>query len=104
MQRGDPWLSSGLPKIGEPIYLSKWEDSDPAPTLLHIQSIADVELFVDGIRVNNEVESTGLFTGGITTSRWNDLSPEDIESIEILKGPAASALYGTAAASVKAFM
>src|SRR3989442_1100613 len=23
MPRGDPWLSSGLPKIGEPIYLSK---------------------------------------------------------------------------------
>src|SRR3954449_2792246 len=51
MQRGDPWLSSGLPKIGEPIYLSKWEDSDAAPTLLHIQSIADVELF--GINERN---------------------------------------------------
>jgi hypothetical protein len=43
--RGDPWLSSGLPKLGEPIYLSKWEDTEPAPTLLHIQSIPDVELF-----------------------------------------------------------
>jgi hypothetical protein len=50
-QRGDPWLSSGLPKIGEPIYLSKWEDTEPAPTLLHIQSIADVELF--GINTAN---------------------------------------------------
>jgi TonB-linked SusC/RagA family outer membrane protein len=56
-------------------------------------------ILVDGIRVSNEVESTGLFTGGITTSRWDDLNPEDIESIEILKGPAASALYGTAAAN-----
>ncbi len=43
--RGDPWLSSGLPRVGEAIYLSKWEDTEPAPTLLHIQSIADVELF-----------------------------------------------------------
>lgn len=56
-------------------------------------------LIVDGIRVNNEVEDTGLFTGGIETTRWDDLNPEDIESIEILKGPAASALYGTAAAN-----
>ena len=56
-------------------------------------------LIIDGIRVNNEVESTGLFTGGISTSRWNDINPEDIESVEILKGPAASALYGTAAAN-----
>src|SRR5438067_10603905 len=45
MRRGDPWLSSGLPKIGNPIYLSKWEDSETSPTLVHIQSIADVELF-----------------------------------------------------------
>ncbi|MBM2812719.1 MAG: hypothetical protein HW416_3478, partial [Chloroflexi bacterium] len=49
--RGDPWLSSGLPKIGDPIYLSKWEDTEAAPTLLHIQSIADVELF--GIHTAN---------------------------------------------------
>src|SRR5262249_16036237 len=44
-RRGDPWLSSGLPKIGEPIFLSKWEDTEAAPTLLHIQSIPDGELF-----------------------------------------------------------
>jgi TonB-dependent starch-binding outer membrane protein SusC len=56
-------------------------------------------VIIDGIRATNEVESTGLFTGGIATSRWEDINPEDIESIEILKGPAASALYGTAAAS-----
>ena len=42
---GDPYLSSGLPAVGEPIYLSKWEDSEISPTLLHIQSIADLELF-----------------------------------------------------------
>src|SRR5205814_9421440 len=49
--RGDPWLTAGLPKIGEPIYLAKWEDTEPAPRLLHIQSIADVELF--GINTAN---------------------------------------------------
>ena len=56
-------------------------------------------LVIDGIRVDNDVESTGLFTGGISTTRWDDISLEEIESIEVLKGPAASALYGTAAAS-----
>jgi fibronectin type 3 domain-containing protein len=50
-RRGDPWLSSGLPKIGNPIFLSKWEDDEAEPTLLHIQSIADVELF--GINATN---------------------------------------------------
>jgi TonB-linked SusC/RagA family outer membrane protein len=56
-------------------------------------------ILIDGIRVSNEAESTGLFTGGISTTRWDDINPDDIESIEILKGPAASALYGTAAAN-----
>jgi hypothetical protein len=51
MRRGDPWLSAGLLKDGDPIYLVKWETDQPAPTLLHIQSIADVELF--GINTSN---------------------------------------------------
>ena len=44
-RRGGPWLSSGLLKLADPIYLVKWETSESSPTLLHIQSIADVELF-----------------------------------------------------------
>ena len=46
LHRGDPWLSAGLLKDGDPIYLVKWETEWPQPRLLHIQSIADVELFV----------------------------------------------------------
>src|SRR5450756_3238613 len=34
-----------------------------------------------------------------TTTRWNDFDPDDIESIEIVKGPAAATLYGTEAAN-----
>jgi hypothetical protein len=44
-------LSTGLLKIGDPIYLVKWETSAAEPTLLHIQSIPDVELF--GINASN---------------------------------------------------
>lgn len=43
--RGDPWLSAGLLKDGDPIYLVKWETDWSQPKLLHIQSIQDVELF-----------------------------------------------------------
>ena len=43
--RGDPWLSAGQLKDGDPIYLVKWETDWPQPKLLHIQSIQDVELF-----------------------------------------------------------
>jgi TonB-linked SusC/RagA family outer membrane protein len=57
-------------------------------------------IYVDGVRVNNEV-GTGIwvqaFSSGVV-SRLNDFEPEQIESIEILKGPAAATLYGTEAA------
>ena len=45
LSRGDPWLSAGLLKDGDPIYLVKWENDWSEPRLLHIQSIGDVELF-----------------------------------------------------------
>ena len=45
LTRGDPWLSAGLLKDGDPIYLVKWENDWAEPRLLHIQSIGDVELF-----------------------------------------------------------
>jgi hypothetical protein len=48
---GDPWLSAGLLKWGDPIYLAKWETNECCPRLLHIQSIGDVELF--GINAGN---------------------------------------------------
>ncbi|MDB4916113.1 MAG: putative outer membrane protein [Gemmatimonadetes bacterium] len=57
----------------------------------------DPLLYIDGARVNN---STALVAGyGQTAGRFNDLNPEDIESIEIVKGPSAATLYGTDAAN-----
>ncbi|MHB1176807.1 MAG: SusC/RagA family TonB-linked outer membrane protein [Daejeonella sp.] len=57
---------------------------------------------VDGIPVDN---STPVGQGGLNASiapasnRAIDINPEDIESINVLKGPAAAALYGIRAAS-----
>ncbi len=57
-------------------------------------------IYVDGIRVSNEVEvgpDTGSSSGN--ASALNDLNPDDIESIEVIKGPAAATLYGTEASA-----
>ena len=65
-------------------------------------SLSDQPLvYVDGIRVNNNVASGPLNQGygSGSISRLGDFSPEDIESIEIIKGPAAATLYGTEAAN-----
>jgi len=60
---------------------------------------------IDGIYVDNSVISTGRSSvsgaGGASqdgvASRVSDLNPEDIESIEVLKGPSAAAIYGSRA-------
>jgi TonB-linked SusC/RagA family outer membrane protein len=63
---------------------------------------------VDGVPIDNSSFSTtnfnlveGLTSGEIEgttqTNRASDINPNDIESVEILKGPAAAAIYGSRA-------
>jgi TonB-linked SusC/RagA family outer membrane protein len=54
-------------------------------------------VYLDGVRINTEARSRGV--GGAESDRLLDLSPDEIESIEIVKGPAAATLYGTEAAA-----
>ncbi|HUG40807.1 MAG TPA: SusC/RagA family TonB-linked outer membrane protein [Longimicrobiales bacterium] len=58
-------------------------------------------VYIDGVRVNN-AQATGPISqafGSRPISRWNDINTEDIESVEIIKGPAAATLYGTEASN-----
>src|SRR5262245_30328445 len=55
--------------------------------------------YVDGVRVESGDNSLSIGTGGQAPSRINDINPEDIANIEIIKGPSASTLYGTQAAN-----
>jgi outer membrane receptor protein involved in Fe transport len=58
-------------------------------------------LYVDGVRASN-AQATGplsqFFSPG-PISRMNDFDPDDIERVEIIKGPAAATLYGTEAST-----
>jgi len=54
---------------------------------------------IDGIRLQASVNSSSIGIGGTNPSRLNDINPDEIESIEIVKGPSASTLYGTAASN-----
>lgn len=51
-------------------------------------------IYIDGVRVDN-TEVIGFGVGGQGQSTLADLNPEDIASIDILKGPAGAASYGT---------
>jgi TonB-dependent starch-binding outer membrane protein SusC len=54
-------------------------------------------VFIDGVRVVET--SSNLGVGGQMTDRMNDINPDDIESIEVVKGPAAATLYGADAST-----
>jgi TonB-linked SusC/RagA family outer membrane protein len=62
---------------------------------------------IDGVPIDNGQNYSGdpadltnnLLFGATNTNRGADINPDDIESITVLKGPAAAALYGIGAAN-----
>ncbi len=54
-------------------------------------------VYIDGARISTG--TPGSSQQGQSFSRLSDLNPEDIESVEVVKGPAAATLYGTEAAA-----
>ena len=97
--------SSGAPGAGSSIFIRGFSSLDP--------SRSNRPLFViDGIEVSDDVDVTptlpgtanyGVASGNNTQSsvanRMMDINPNDIESISILRGGAAAALYGVRAAN-----
>jgi TonB-linked SusC/RagA family outer membrane protein len=98
------------------------QSGDPgASSFINIRGISTLlgsnqPLFVvDGVPTDNSTFSTSNFNatddgggtlaqggqteGTVNTNRAADINPNDIESVEILKGPAASAIYGARAAA-----
>ena len=66
----------------------------------HSMSLANEPLiYVDGVRMNNDPGAGPNIRQGRQVNRLNDINPEDIESIEVIKGPAAATLYGTEASN-----
>ncbi len=78
---------SGLVGSGSRIFI-RGRSSISLPT--------DPLIYVDGVRVDKRGPASANPGQGVSTG-LNDFSPEEIESIEIIKGPAAATLYGTEA-------
>lgn len=67
-------------------------------------------VYIDGVRIDTRASewtgATGIkgmaccsFAGGTSTDRMNDLNPDDVERVEVLKGAAAATLYGSEASN-----
>jgi TonB-linked SusC/RagA family outer membrane protein len=76
-----------------------------ANTRIDIRGQASISLsnnplvFIDGVRTTSGGRTTPGGVGGQTLNALDDLNPDDIESIEIVKGPAAATLYGADASA-----
>ncbi len=93
------------------VTVSQGSGSSGTAARIHIRGISSISLsndpliFIDGVRADSR-EGTSSSNGaqvysvlGQGVSRLNDISPEDIESIEVVKGPAAATLYGADASA-----
>lgn len=54
---------------------------------------------IDGVPIDNSGGGNSVNSGVANSSRVSDVNPEDIESMSVLKGAAATVLYGSRAAS-----
>src|SRR5678809_219791 len=54
---------------------------------------------IDGVPVDNGGGGNALQTGPNNSNRAIDINQDDIETISVLKGPSAAALYGSRAAN-----
>ncbi len=59
---------------------------------------SDPLYIIDGVVVNNK-SNQAINLGGYTQNRLVDINPDDIERMEILKGAAAAAIYGSRASN-----
>lgn len=63
-----------------------------------IQTTGQPLFVVDGVPIDNSTIATTANTAGtVSTNRASDVNPNDVESVEILKGAAAAAIYGASA-------
>ncbi|HET9986140.1 MAG TPA: TonB-dependent receptor [Longimicrobiales bacterium] len=72
---------------------------------IHIRGVSSMSLdatpliYIDGVRMDSRLSGPPGIRGGGRQSRLDDINLEDIESIEVIKGPAAATLYGTEASN-----
>lgn len=102
---GEVGLTDALGGKASGVKVSRTSGSDPGAAsqiLIRGQSTitrsTDPLIVLDGVPINSSSRDQGA--GGTTSgSRLNDINPNDIATIQVLKGASAAALWGTQAAN-----
>ena len=104
---GETGLLSGLSGKASGVVITKSGGDPGAGAYIQIRGQNTINgnaqplFIIDGIPVSNASDNLGAAVGNsiVQQSRINDINPEDIERMEVLKGASAAALWGTRAAN-----
>ncbi|MCC9137055.1 SusC/RagA family TonB-linked outer membrane protein [Pontibacter silvestris] len=105
-QRSEPNVLNALQGKVSGVNITSSSGAPGASTNINIRGITSFNgsnqplIVVDGIIFSNDVDnSQNTLFGSQPSGRISDINPESIESINVLKGPAASVLYGSRASA-----
>ncbi len=102
-QSGEPTLLNSLSGKSSGVRISRNSGDPGAGAYIQIRGVSSITrnsqplIVVDGIPISNDVRGNSSSGGSNQESRLNDINPNDIESISVLKGASAAALWGTQA-------
>ena len=59
-------------------------------------------IILDGVPISNATRGQAVLSGAPSTNRAADINPDDIETVDVLKGAASTSIYGASAGSAGA--
>jgi TonB-linked SusC/RagA family outer membrane protein len=112
LRSGEPTIANALSGKASGVRISRSNGDPGAGSTIRIRGANTIDgssqplIIVDGVPLDNTTSYaggnnlTGGTTGGVSQgSRLNDINPSDIESLQVLKGASAAALWGSRAAN-----
>lgn len=103
VQSGEPTVLNSLSGKSSGVRISRNSGDPGAGAYIQIRGLSTITrdnqplIVIDGVPISNDVRGNSDSGGVNQESRLNDINPNDIESISVLKGASAAALYGTQA-------
>jgi TonB-linked SusC/RagA family outer membrane protein len=100
---GEANVLNGLSGKSSGVRITRNSGDPGAGSFIQIRGLSSITrnsqplIILDGIPISNDVRGNSDRGGVSQQSRLNDINPNDIESITVLKGAAAAALWGTQA-------
>ena len=102
-ESGESTLLNGLSGKSSGVRITRNSGDPGAGAYIQIRGLSSITrnsqplIVVDGVPISNDVRGNSEDSGVSQESRLNDINPNDIESISVLKGASAAALWGTQA-------